>query len=697
LRGNYFSVGSSDGNQNKPVSISSGVNDSGRRFFVRDFFYLGVLLVCAAAAHGDITNNCSFTSLASTAPSAGRIVFTTDCDLVFTSVIEIKANLVIEASGHTVRFNGNSARQLFRVVSNSTLTVVNVTMMNGNNTNGGALFIEAGASVVLSNCTFAFNNATGGNGTNGVVGANHSGVGGNGGNGTAGTGAAGGAIYNNGTLSAWMCRFVTNNAQGGNGGDGGDGGDGGTQGGNGGNGATGAAAFAGAIFNAGSLFLTNSTFENNAAISGAGGTGGGRGLGSYLGLAGDGRAGGAGSGGGIYSISNLTVWASTFSFNRAQSGNSANAGSDSNGNGNNGPRGSDGFGGAIFTSGNGFLANSTLFANTVRGGDGGNGGSGFDIAGDGGSGGHGTGGGIYNSGKINLLHCSLSQGNAVGGTYGVAGAGPFAGKNGNNGGNHGGNAANAGSFTNQNSILASASSGGNGYGTFTFTGTNISSDNSVSSSASLLKNTDPKLGTLADNGGPTKTMSLNSGSPAIDAIAACAIAVDQRGTNRTSPCDIGAFEGISFSIQGKIRRGTNGLGGIQINVNNSFAISDTNGNYVVQSLLNGIYTNTPQPVGLFIPTNIAVTIASMSVSNVDFAAVESRATAVAVDSNRNLKITFFTFPSHTQLIQASTNFPAKPIIWQTISTNTASSSGLIQFTVSNYLTFPKRFFRTILR
>ncbi len=56
---------------------------------------------------------------------------------------------------------------------------------------------------------------------------------------------------------------------------------------------------------------------------------------------------------------------------------------------------------------------------------------------------------------------------------------------------------------------------------------------------------DPKLGALADNGGPTQTMSLLPGSPAIDAgdDATCETA-DQRGITRPQGphCDIGAFE-----------------------------------------------------------------------------------------------------------------------------------------------------------
>lgn len=72
-------------------------------------------------------------------------------------------------------------------------------------------------------------------------------------------------------------------------------------------------------------------------------------------------------------------------------------------------------------------------------------------------------------------------------------------------------------------------------------------------------NTDPKLGPLADNGGPTKTMALLPGSPAIDVVTSeirtnCQNMFDQRGHPRGRPrtqnalgddvflCDLGAFE-----------------------------------------------------------------------------------------------------------------------------------------------------------
>jgi hypothetical protein len=66
-------------------------------------------------------------------------------------------------------------------------------------------------------------------------------------------------------------------------------------------------------------------------------------------------------------------------------------------------------------------------------------------------------------------------------------------------------------------------------------------------SAGGLSDTDPRLGPLQDNGGPTQTLGLEAGSPALDKVpatdAACP-ATDQRGVPRPQgpACDIGAFE-----------------------------------------------------------------------------------------------------------------------------------------------------------
>jgi hypothetical protein len=58
-------------------------------------------------------------------------------------------------------------------------------------------------------------------------------------------------------------------------------------------------------------------------------------------------------------------------------------------------------------------------------------------------------------------------------------------------------------------------------------------------------NVNPQLGALAGNGGPTQTMALSAGTPAVDAADPnCDVPTDQRGVTRPQGprCDIGAFE-----------------------------------------------------------------------------------------------------------------------------------------------------------
>jgi len=85
-------------------------------------------------------------------------------------------------------------------------------------------------------------------------------------------------------------------------------------------------------------------------------------------------------------------------------------------------------------------------------------------------------------------------------------------------------------------------------GTYIDNGYNLSSGGCITSATSLQAN--PQLGSLANNGGPTQTLALLKGSPAIDAIplaSGLCPATDQRGHKRPdnpheSACDIGAFE-----------------------------------------------------------------------------------------------------------------------------------------------------------
>ena len=107
----------------------------------------------------------------------------------------------------------------------------------------------------------------------------------------------------------------------------------------------------------------------------------------------------------------------------------------------------------------------------------------------------------------------------------------------------------------QNSIVTN-NTGGNCSGTLTSNGYNLSSDSTCDfDSTGDLNDTDPKLGRLRNNGGPTRTLALLPGSPAIDSgnPSGCTdgkghlLKTDQRGEPRpdkedSSGCDRGAYE-----------------------------------------------------------------------------------------------------------------------------------------------------------
>jgi hypothetical protein len=158
----------------------------------------------------------------------------------------------------------------------------------------------------------------------------------------------------------------------------------------------------------------------------------------------------------------------------------------------------------------------------------------------------GHGGGIFNGGMLKINNGTLS-GNYARGARGFfqfyTGPGAIA------------NFANSGgTVAIRNSIVAN-NPGGN-CGGVTSHGYNLSSDNTCNfSGPGDLNNTDPKLGTLGYYGGPTQTIPLLSGSPAIDAgnPSGCTdeqgnlLKTDQRGQPRPDPedtggCDMGSFE-----------------------------------------------------------------------------------------------------------------------------------------------------------
>jgi hypothetical protein len=232
------------------------------------------------------------------------------------------------------------------------------------------------------------------------------------------------------------------------------------------------------------------------------------------------------SGGGISNRGTLTVNNSTISGNGAHGGNN-----------------SLGFGGGIANWGTVTVNNSTLVGNLASGVFGG-----------------GVGGGIANAGTATVNNSTLSGNSAVavGGGIVNSGSGNLKINNSTISGNkalRGGGLSNAATARLQNSIVVN-NSGGNCSHSVISKGYNLSSDGSCNfNGPGDANNTNPMLGPLQYNGGPTKTMSLPSGSPAVDAgnPSGCTdgnghlLKTDQRGkprpdTEDASGCDIGAFE-----------------------------------------------------------------------------------------------------------------------------------------------------------
>jgi len=181
------------------------------------------------------------------------------------------------------------------------------------------------------------------------------------------------------------------------------------------------------------------------------------------------------------------------------------------------------------------------------------------------------GGGIANAAGTASVTNSTVTGNTAGGAFadggGIIDFGSLTatndtitgnGASGTNSG-FGGGVVSSGSTVLANTIVAGQTAGGDCSGFPIDSGYNLAGDGSCgfSSTNNSLSNTNPLLDPagLQDNGGPTQTISLQPGSPAIDAIPsgvnACGttITTDQRGVNRPqgTACDIGAFEFVAPS------------------------------------------------------------------------------------------------------------------------------------------------------
>ena len=269
------------------------------------------------------------------------------------------------------------------------------------------------------------------------------------------------------------------------------------------------------------MTVSLSTVSNNTAGAGATGS-------SAFAAGGNG-----GFGGGIHNQSTLTISQSTVSSNTAGAG-GIGGGSDANG-------GAGGFGGGVHSVGTLNVTNSTFFQNSS--------GTGGAATGDGAGGNGGNGGGIAaNGGTLDLTNVTFSMNVAS-----LGGVAAGAGNDGTSGQGH--SIHNVGSAaTAKNTIFYATTLGSNCVSTPLLVD---AANNLQFPDTTCVGNVaDPKLLSLADNGGPTETAALQSDSPAIDTgnISICSSPPvnnqDQRGFprpvdgdgNSSAVCDIGAFE-----------------------------------------------------------------------------------------------------------------------------------------------------------
>lgn len=151
-------------------------------------------------------------------------------------------------------------------------------------------------------------------------------------------------------------------------------------------------------------------------------------------------------------------------------------------------------------------------------------------------------------------------------------------------------------------------------------GYNICSDGSAMTNVTSRNNLDPLLGPLADNGGPSLTVGLFDGSPALDAIPPTqAPTTDQRGVTRPvgPQSDIGAFEGVVEAF---------GTSSFRF-VTNAYFVNEAEGSATIQVERTGtsrgnvtvgfIATNGTATAGLdFMPTNVTLTFADSEMEKV---------------------------------------------------------------------------------
>jgi lysophospholipase L1-like esterase len=389
--------------------------------------------------------------------------------------------------------SGNNASRIFSIASGVTVEITGLTITKGYTADGGAGIYNKGTATI-ANCIVSTNSAL-----------------------------YGGGIFNEGILTITDSTLTENstfNASG------------------------------GGVNNSGTLTITNSTISKNYT--------------KY-------------DGGGIASTGTVTMTGCTISENTAVNNGAGlrNLGTETITSCTISGNTATNSGGGIYDSGTSTITNSTISGNTASGTSGGS-----------------PGGGLWTDGATTILNCTFSGNTATyhGGAIDNDGNGlkitnsTFANNSASDQGgaiynhstftvtmydctiayntakNEGGGIFNAGTFAmyntlvgkNTSSTTVSADLSGTFTGDYCFVQTPAGAN--LSSITHCDQNFDPKIGTLADNGGATQTIALLAGSAAIDAgsnaLIPSGVTTDQRGDARivNGTVDIGAYEAVNTSL-----------------------------------------------------------------------------------------------------------------------------------------------------
>jgi large repetitive protein len=460
-------------------------------------------------------------------------------DAAATGDLDITDGVTINGVGaSTTIIDGAAIDRVFHVLA-GTSTISDVTIRNGlapGASDGGGVLVDFSGTLTLTSVTLTDNHTAGGGGggilNNGTTAIASSTVSGNG----TGGGGGGGGINNQNTMTISGAAITGN-----------------TTGAGGGNGA--------GVNNSADMTLTGSTITGNTA--GGGGNGGGLFNSSTISvdattITGNAAGPSGGNGGGVYNSSTATITNGTIATNTTAGGGngggvydsdtltltltpvtSNSADGDGGGIYDNGllatltnvtvggnSAGAAGNGGGLFTSGVAIVVSGTTFSGNSAGGNGGaiyNNGLGGTLTNVTVSGNTSPTAVVYNFGDtLNFVDSTIAS-NTGGGIQTLDGAGA--------------------TTTLANTIVAN--NGTNCTGATTNSGTNLQFPGSTCGAG--IPTADPLLQPLANNGGPTMTMALTAGSPAIDAgTTGCppTPATDQRGIARPQGlgCDVGAFE-----------------------------------------------------------------------------------------------------------------------------------------------------------